>query len=227
MTKDIKLTAGDYVIDQSDKIKILGIYYTSGLDNQPNINMIIQRVNYRISILGKIIKSTNKKTSLLLYNSLVISIFNYCIGCFLNNSVCQNSKLNTLLNKCTHKILGITSYSKTASTNLKRLNWLSYSQMLIMGGTKLFHKVILLHKPIDIAQYLRQSMIQTEMDSRFVRQSFLIRQSTTNRTYNSFFYRAIRIYNTLPNTIKGLEPKIFNKRIKEVIRNKYSPDKVP
>ena len=106
------------MIDQSDKIKILGIYYTSGLDNQPNINKIIQRVDYRISILGKITKYANEKTSLLLYNSLVISIFNYCIGCFLNNSVRQNSKLNTLLNKCTHKILDITSYSKTASTNL-------------------------------------------------------------------------------------------------------------
>ena len=134
LTKDLKLTAGDFVIEQSDKIKILGIYFTSGLDNQPNINKIIQRVNYRINILQKITKYTNVKTSLLLYNSLVVSVFNYCIGCFFNNSVLQNAKLNTLLNKCTHKILGISSYSKTASTNLKQLNWVSFQQMIIMGG---------------------------------------------------------------------------------------------
>ena len=87
LTKELKLTAGDYVIEQSDKIKILGIYYTCGLDNEPNINKIIQRVNYRINTLNKLTKYTNVKTSLLLYNSLVVSVFNYCIGCFFNNSV--------------------------------------------------------------------------------------------------------------------------------------------
>ena len=187
LTKDLKLTAGDYVIEQSDKIKILGIYYTSGLDNEPNINKIIQRVNYRINILNKLTKYTNVKTSLLLYNSLVVSVFNYCIGCFFNNNVRQNAKLNTLLNKCTHKILGISSYSKTASSNLKRLNWVSFHQMIMMGGVKLFHKVILKQKPIALSQYIRQSMIQTDLDSRLVRHSFIKRQSKTNKTCNSFF----------------------------------------
>ena len=37
LTKDFRLTAGDYVIEQSDKIKILGLYFTNGLDNEPNI----------------------------------------------------------------------------------------------------------------------------------------------------------------------------------------------
>ena len=99
--------------------------------------------------------------------------------------------------------------------------------MLIMGGVKLFHKVILLHKPRAITQYMRQSMIQSDIDSRSVRHSFITRQSTTNKTYNSLFYRAVQIYNTLPNNIKSLEPKVFNKNIKDIIRKGYSPDKVP
>ena len=97
------MTAGDYIIEQSDKIKILGLYFTNGLDNGPNISKIIQKVNYRVNILRKITKLTNIKTSLILYYSLILSIFNYCIGCFVNNSFKQNQKLNSLINKCSHK----------------------------------------------------------------------------------------------------------------------------
>ena len=99
--------------------------------------------------------------------------------------------------------------------------------MLIMGGVKLFHKVILMQKPKAITQYLKQSMIQLEIESRSVRHSFISRQSSTNKTYNSLFYRAVRIYNTLPFHVKCLEPKVFNKSIKDIIRKGYSPDKVP
>lgn len=88
------------------------------------------------------------KTALILYNNLIISIFNYYIGCFINNTVRQNEKLNTLRNKFLHKILGFISYCNSASKNLKQLNWVSYQQMLIIGSGKLFHKVILENKPL-------------------------------------------------------------------------------
>ena len=61
MTEDIRLTAGDYIIDQSDKIKILGLYYTNRLENGPNISKIIQKDNYRITTLSKITRNTNIK----------------------------------------------------------------------------------------------------------------------------------------------------------------------
>ena len=56
MTNNITLTAGDHIIRQSDKIKILGIYFTNGLDNEPNVTKIIQKINYRINVLTKITK---------------------------------------------------------------------------------------------------------------------------------------------------------------------------
>ena len=70
-------------------------------------------------------------------------------------------------------------------------------------------------------------MINTDLDSRLVRHIFIKRQSKTNKTSNAFFYRAVKIYNTLPLYIKSWEPKKFNKGIKEIIRKGYSPDKVP
>ena len=144
----------------------------------------------------------------------------------MNNNARQNAELNTLLNKCSHKILGIRSYSKTSSSNLKKLNWVSYYQMIMMGGVKLIHKVIVTHRPIALFQYMKQSMINTELDSRLVRHSYIKRQAKTNRTSNSFLYRVVKFYNTLPLTVKSWEPKVFNTNIKDIIRKGYSPDKV-
>ena len=70
-------------------------------------------------------------------------------------------------------------------------------------------------------------MIKTDFDSRLVRHSFIKRQSKTNKTSNSFFYRVVKMYNILPLYIKTWEPKKFNKHIKDIIRKGYSPDKVP
>ncbi len=71
ITKDIIIQAGQYVIQQSDKLKILGVYIMSGLHQTPNVNNIISKVNHRMNILNKVTRFTNTKTSLILYNSLV------------------------------------------------------------------------------------------------------------------------------------------------------------
>ena len=75
-------------------------------------------------------------------------------------------------------------------------------------------------------QYLKQSLIQTE-GTRRVRHTFIARASNTSKTSKSLFYRATSFYKGLPNNIKLLEPKIFNKHIKSVVMNKYSPDRLP
>ena len=98
--------------------------------------------------------------------------------------------------------------------------------MLIIGSVKLFHNVILEHKPLALTQYLKQSMINVE-GTRMVRNSFLKRNFTSSKTSKSLFHRVIHIYNSLPLNLKHLEPKIFNKRIKEIVRKTYSLDRVP
>ena len=75
-------------------------------------------------------------------------------------------------------------------------------------------------------QYLKQSLIPIE-GTRRVRFTFIARASNTSKTSKSLFYRATSFYNSLPNNIKLLEPKIFNKRIKNIVVNTYSPDRLP
>ena len=95
-----------------------------------------------------------------------------------------------------------------------------------MGGLKLLHKAILKHKPKAITQYIKQSMISVD-NCRMVRHNFIQRKPKSNKTSNSFFYRSIKHYNSLPIEVKILEPKVFNKKIKEYIRKIFRPDMIP
>ena len=95
-----------------------------------------------------------------------------------------------------------------------------------MRCCKLLHKTIYNNIPKAIVQYLRQSNI-TIVGERAVRHTFITRPSRTTKTDKSFFYRGIKMYNSLPQSLKYLEPKKFNKKIKETIRSKFCPDIVP
>ena len=50
-TSSIKLQANKYLIDQSTKIKVLGIFISSGFNNIATINSTISKVNYRLVVL--------------------------------------------------------------------------------------------------------------------------------------------------------------------------------
>ena len=164
-TKDIIIQAAQCVIKQSDKLKILGVYITSGLHQTPNVNNIISKVNHRVNILNKITRFTNTKTSLILYNSLVTSVFSYCASNMINANAKQLTKLNVLLNKCTHRILGISSYRLNTTTILNKLNWLSYHQIVLHESIKLMHRISYESQPPALSQLLYHSLVRSHIET--------------------------------------------------------------
>ena len=120
--QSIHLQANKYTISQTQSIKILGVFITSGFDHTPNVNAIVSKVNYRVYVLKKIAKYTNTKTRVILYNSLIVSIFSYCANNLINMNKNQLNKLSVLYNKCAHNILGIHSYRLNLPTIYK--NWI-------------------------------------------------------------------------------------------------------
>ena len=99
------------------------MFINSGLDNTANVNRIVQKVNNRINILDKVIKYTGIKTRKIIYDSLILSVFNYCIEVNMSNNYYQNDKLYVLLNKCAHRVLGFQSYKMNTTTILNNSNY--------------------------------------------------------------------------------------------------------
>merc|ERR1711955_164931 len=92
-TIDIKLNTTDYIIEQAKKVKILGAYFSPGLSNIVNVNTIISKVNYRLNILKKVIKYTNFRTSKMIINSIILSVFKYSAPIMVNSDLKSLQKL--------------------------------------------------------------------------------------------------------------------------------------
>merc|ERR1712115_357336 len=102
--KNFVLKAGDYIIEQKEKIKVLGIYFTSGLSNHANILNIISKVNYRMYTMREAFSFSNKKSKIIFLKSMVISIIRYCSPILIDSEMKMLDKLQTLLMKCTQLI---------------------------------------------------------------------------------------------------------------------------
>lgn len=211
--QSITLQANKFTISQTNSIKILGVFITSGFDHTPNVNAIVSKVNYRIYVLKKIARYTNVKTRQILYNSLIVSIFSYCANNLINMNKIQLNKLSVLYNKCAHNVLGLHSYKLNLTTIYKKLNWTSFPQLIILESLKLIHKISYEHKPKALYDLFYFNMERSNID-RLVRKPSLRYRSLSAKTANSYLHRSTYMYNNLPDKFRIMNRKIFNKQIK-------------
>ena len=106
----ITLKATKYTIKQTNKIKVLGIYKSNTLYNQANINNIIQKINYRSSILKNIIEYCSYRTKHIISTSIILSIFRFAAPILIDSNKSQIRFLQSLLMKTTRPTLGFESY---------------------------------------------------------------------------------------------------------------------
>ena len=74
----IVLDIGNVSIDVVSSVKLLGITIDSKLKSDQHVAKLCQRANNKISAFSRISHYLNEKQSRLLYNSFIMSQFNYC-----------------------------------------------------------------------------------------------------------------------------------------------------
>ena len=92
----------------------------------PLLTQWLAKINYRLSILKKVLKYTNKRTAKMLTDSIIISVFKYGAPLLTNCNYRVLQKMNTLLLKCSRPILGFNSYKWTTTKIMKTLNWTTF-----------------------------------------------------------------------------------------------------
>ena len=103
-TSSITLQAAQYVIEQSEKLKVLGVFISAGMDHQPNVNNLISKVNYRLNVLKGIFKFCTTRTKLILTNSIIISVIRYAAPLFIDAKVNQIGTMQKLVLKCARSL---------------------------------------------------------------------------------------------------------------------------
>merc|ERR1712175_28152 len=156
-TKNFVLQVGNYIIEQKEKIKVLGIFFTSGLSNHANISNIISKVNYRMYTMREAFSFSNKNSKIIFLKSMVISIIRYCSPILIDSEVKILDKLQTLLMKCTRPILGITSFKMSTLQIMAELRILTFHQMIMKESIQFIHKVCSRKSPGVIFNLVSQS----------------------------------------------------------------------
>ena len=130
LTSNITLQANKYLIEQSKKIKVLGIFISSGFNNIATINSIISKVNYHSNVLREIFRYANMLTKLMLTNSVIISVIRYAAPILISSNNTQISKIQVLLMKCSRPILRFISYKYSAQKIINSLKWPTAYQLI-------------------------------------------------------------------------------------------------
>merc|ERR1712115_342707 len=201
-TKNFVMRAGEYIIEQKDKIKVLGVYFTSGLSNHVNISNIISKVNFRLNTMREAFKFSNKNTKIIFLNSMVISIFRYCSPILIDSEVKMIDKLQTLIMKCTRPILGIKSFKMSTLQIMTELKILTVHQLVMRESIQFIHKVLINKSPSVIFNLFTQSNCKND-NIRGVRKFIVKKSHMSNKVTNSLFYRALYLFNCLEIDVRN------------------------
>merc|ERR1712177_35322 len=156
-TKNFVLRAGKYVIEQKEKIKVLGVFFTTGLSNHANISNIISKVNFGMNTMREAFKFSDRNTKIIFLKSMVVSIFRYCSPILIDCDVKMMDKLQTLLMKCTRPILGIKSLKMSTLQIIAELRILTVHQLVMKESIQFIHKILTYKSPGVIFNLFTQS----------------------------------------------------------------------
>merc|ERR1711895_142861 len=222
--KNFVLKAGDYIIEQKDKIKVLGIFFTSGLTNHVNISNIISKVNFRMYSMREAFKFSSRKSKIIFFKSMVLSVIRYCSPILVDSDAKLIDKLQTLLMKCTRPILGFQSFKMSTLHIMSELRIQTVHQMIVRESIQFIHKVLSKKSPGVIYELFIQSNLE---NVRGVRKYRVKNNHKSSKVTNSLFYRAIYFLNCLDNEVRNYNVKKLSKYLQDNIRYIFPYKKVP
>ena len=89
LTNKLKINAAGYGVNQVQKVKVLGFYIQSNLQNNSQINKIISNINNRLFNIKKLGNQTNIKSRIILTKAIVIGKLNYALPLLCNSNLRQ------------------------------------------------------------------------------------------------------------------------------------------
>ena len=88
-----------------------------------------------------------KRTKIILTNSLIVSIFRYCSPLLVDSKCEMISKLQTLIMRCTRMILGYKSYKMSTVQIMNELNFITIHHLIVKETIMFIHKIFFNEKP--------------------------------------------------------------------------------
>ena len=226
-------TIVDYVSSQTD----LGVNINTRLTWGAHCAATVAKASSNLALLKRTCHfATDQRQKRSFYLSVVRALFEHCSVIWSPQCATHINKFVAVQRRAIKWILGdqFRSYSDEEFEQKQRsLNILPIKLKFIYNDLIMFYKIVNGIVPISLPDYI--SIIQPE-DTRYTRSSALIHNLTDTSSYqcnvpinndifkNSFFCRAIRVWNSLPETVRQTERISLYKPM--LLRYIWSPDTV-
>ena len=228
-------TIVDYVSSQTD----LGVNINTRLTWGAHCDATVAKATSNLALLKRTCHfATDQRQKRSFYLSVVRALFEHCSVIWSPQCATHINKFVAVQRRAIKWILGdqFRSYiysDEEFEQKQRSLNILPIKLKFIYNDLVMFYKIVNGIVPVSLPDYI--SIIQPE-DTRYTRSSALIHNLTDTSSYqcnvpinndifkNSFFCSAIRIWNSLPETVRQTERISLYKPM--LLRYIWSPDTV-
>ena len=215
----IKLTMDGEHIEQVNEFKYLGVIIDQHLTWKPHIEMVSNKISRTIGYINRIKKFLPNSILILLYNSLILSYFDYCSTIWGTSADCYISRLQKLQNRYARMILQA-DIRTSHKLMLSQLGWQSVKQRITYQYNLFTFKII-----NDLVPKYLQPLLCFRDIPVFTRNTNPLYFKTPRTEYfnRSFHVHASKLWNQLPTDIQNIHSlDIFKRESKKVSLNAIS-----
>ena len=191
----------------------MGVTLDNHLTFDSHITKVVSSCMSKLCQINRVKSSFDHKTLLLIISSLVMSKLLYGSSEWANTSGKNIEKLQKVQNFAGRIVCNIQKYDHV-SPAMRQLNWLPIKQQLVYKDTVMAYKCLnKLAPPYLCDKFVKRS----ELYSRQTRNNNqldipLFRTASGQRT---FYYRAVKIWNSLENELREIQSiRLFKRKLK-------------
>ena len=195
----ISISVENVTISSVETVELLGISIDSKLSFSGHISSLCRKAGYRVRSLNRIRSFLQKKQLALLFNSFILSVFNYAPILWMFCSKASYREINTIHKRALRAVCQDFSSS--------------YEVLLQNQGFKCIHEIhlcFILCEVYKTLHNLNPPFMQTLFRAKSVRytlrnQNLLSLPSAKSSRFGtqSFLFRGSLIWNTLPDSVKS------------------------
>lgn len=218
LNNDTCIEINGRTIENVRSIKYLGMIIDKELNFNEHVDYICKKIGKKIGFFKRIRKKMDNITAVIVYNTMVKPHFEYC-GTILYSCCNQGQleRLQKLQNKAMRSILKCNRYTPIRCM-LDALKWLSIKQRLELNTLLAVFKVKYGAAPRILTRGVRRV---GEIQPYPLRNAnnFRVRFQNTAAGQNTFIYKGLCLFNTLPNDIKNeANLRIFKRKCIEFVK---------
>lgn len=206
--QSIKISINNSELLIENEAKNLGVILSSDLRFRSHISKCIQRAWGALKMIYPHRSYLHIKTKLMLCETLVLSMFNYCAPLIYPclDAVCRR-RIQKIQNSCLRFIYGLSRYSRV-SYKLHDAGWLSMEKKFKLMSAVFFHKLILRKTPSYLTNKIRYRTDVHNINVRFRHHISMPQHSHVIFT-RGFSYNICKQYNAIPYSLKCLSVCAF------------------